>query len=87
MEYEYKNIGSKKGHKVKVCLKLPARFEKAIGSPDGIVLFTSTVSHKMMHTAVKEAKRKNIPIIRCHTSSKTAFETSISQLEESVLSK
>jgi hypothetical protein len=39
MEYEYKNIGSKKGHKVKVCLKLPARFEKAIGSPDGIVLF------------------------------------------------
>jgi hypothetical protein len=41
----------------------------------------------MMHTAVKEAKRKNIPIIRCHTSSKTAFETSISQLEESVLSK
>ncbi|TYQ18108.1 UNVERIFIED_CONTAM: uncharacterized protein DUF2325 [Acetivibrio alkalicellulosi] len=82
MEEDYKVIANKHGHKVKVFTKLPARFNKSIGEPDAIVLFTSTVSHKMVITAVKEAKRKKIPIIRCHTSSGNSLEGTLKQLEE-----
>jgi hypothetical protein len=81
MHDTYKDICCKQGHKVKVFTQMPARFEKAIGSPDGIVLFTGTISHKMVHTAVKEAKRKQIPIIRCHNSSGTSLVNSLRELE------
>lgn len=74
MHDTYKGIGLKYGQQIKVYTQLPARFGKIIGYPDGIILFTSTVSHKMIHTAVKEAKRKNIPLIRCHNSSQNSLE-------------
>mgnify|MGYP002224807162 CR=1 FL=1 len=45
-----------------------------IGTPDLVVLFTNTVSHKMVRCAVEEAGRCNAEIIRCHTSSKNALE-------------
>ena len=82
MHDEYKEICTKRGHRVKVYTQMPARFDKAIGTPDGMVLFTSTVSHKMVNTAVKEAKKKRIPIIRCHSSSATSLEGSINELEK-----
>lgn len=46
-----------------------------------IVLFTSTVSHQMVHVAVKEAKRKIIPVFRCHTSSGTSLEGLLQEIE------
>jgi hypothetical protein len=48
---------------------------KQMGSPDLFILFTSTVSHKMIKTAVDEAKRKKIHVVRCHTSSSAALES------------
>ena len=45
------------------------------GAPDLMILFTSTVSHKMVNCAVEEAKRKSIPVCRCHTSSASALES------------
>lgn len=82
MHDAYKGICSKRGHRVKVYTQLPARFDKMIGTPDGIVLFTSTVSHKMIHIAVKEAKRKNIPIVRCHNSSGNSLDNILEQFEK-----
>ncbi len=82
MHSEYQGIGSKHGCRVKVFTKMPARFEKAIGRPDAIVLFTSTVSHKMISTAIKEAKKKNIPVIRSHSSSATSLEQSLLELSK-----
>ena len=81
MHSEYKGICSKRGHRVKVYTQMPAKFGKAIGTPDGIVLFTSTVSHKMIHIAVKEAKRKNIPVFRSHTSSGASLDGLLPELE------
>ena len=80
MQEEYKTIGHKHGHKIKVFTYLTARFEKSIGEPDAIVLFTSTVSHKMVHTAVREAKKKKIPVLRCHTSSGNSLSETLKQL-------
>lgn len=82
MHNEYKEMCSRFGHDIKVYTQMPKRFEKVIGNPDGIVLFTSTVSHQMVKTAVKEAKRKNIPVIRSHSSSACSLKSSIQQLEK-----
>ena len=81
MHSEYTGICSKRGHRVKVYTQMPAKFGKAIGTPDGIVLFTSTVSHQMIHAAVKEAKRKKIPVFRSHSSSGTSLEGLLRELE------
>ena len=37
-------------------------------------LFTSTVAHKMVHCALKEAERYNIRVERAHSSSASALE-------------
>lgn len=84
MHEMYRSIGDKHGHRMKVFTQMPAKFEKVIGSPDGMVLFTNTVSHKMVKAAMKEAKKKNIPVIRCHTSSANSLENSIKMLEGSL---
>ena len=60
--------------KAKVFTQMSANLSKQIGSPDLIVLFTNTVSHKMVRCAVEEAGRCNADVIRCHTSSKNALE-------------
>jgi hypothetical protein len=81
MHNEYKVICSKYGHSVKIYTQMPARFDKLIGNPDGIVVLTGVVSHKMMHTALKEGKRKNIPVLRCHNAGASSFQDIIRELE------
>lgn len=61
--------------KAKVFTQMSASMDKQMGSPDLFILFTNTVSHKMVRTAMEEAKRKNIDVIRCHTSSSAALES------------
>jgi hypothetical protein len=82
MENAYKGIGLKYGQQIKVFTQLPAKFDKVIGYPDGIILFTNTVSHKMVHIAIKEAKKKNIPLVRCHNSSGNSLEGVLKQLKK-----
>lgn len=45
-----------------------------IGEPDLMVLFTNTISHKMVHSALKETKGKDTITIRSHTSSLSALK-------------
>ncbi len=84
MHSVYKDTFSKMGHKVKIFTQMPAHFNKKIGKPDVILLFTKTVSHKMVITAMKEAKRKNIPVLRCHNSSTHSLWQSIKKLESNL---
>lgn len=76
----YRDVCRQLGHDLKVFTHMPAKLEKAIGCPGGIVLFTNTVSHSMVTVAVKTAKKKNIPLIRAHTSSKDSLECAIKSL-------
>ena len=73
MVTQYKEICKKHKCKAKVFTQMSADLNKQIGSPDLLVLFTNTVSHKMVKTAVEEAKKSNTEIVRCHTSSGTAL--------------
>ena len=74
MVCQYKKICKQFKCKAKVFTQMPASLGKQIGSPDLIVLFTNTVSHKMVRCAVEEAERCNADVIRCHSSSKNALE-------------
>ncbi|MFT9055567.1 MAG: DUF2325 domain-containing protein [Ethanoligenens sp.] len=77
----YQQMCKKRGHKVKVFTQMPTGLARHIGSADGIILFTSTVSHKMVETAVKEAKRKNIRVMRSHSSSATSLNGLLDEID------
>ena len=61
--------------KKKVFVKENSSIKKKMGCPDLLLLFTNTVSHKMVISASQEAKKNNIPIARIHTSSATALRS------------
>ncbi len=69
----YKDICSSYGCKAKVFTKMRDGMKNQIGNPDLIILFTNTVSHKMVQFALSEAKRYNTPVARCHSSSASAL--------------
>ncbi|WP_317855052.1 DUF2325 domain-containing protein [Chakrabartyella piscis] len=74
MEAKYIDICNGFGYKAKVFTKEKGCLKKKIGCPDLLVLFTSTVSHKMMKSASQEAKKSGIPVAHVHTSSATALQ-------------
>lgn len=74
MVCKYRKICKDYQCKAKVFTQMSASLDKQMGTPDLFILFTNTVSHKMVKTAVDEAKRKNIDVVRCHTSSSAALE-------------
>ena len=69
MEQQYKHKC-----KAKVFTRMSGNLKTQIGQPDLIILFTSTVAHKMVHCALKEAERYNIRVERAHSSSASALE-------------
>ena len=46
---------------------------KNMGSPDLLVLFTSTISHTMVRCALREARGEHVRVARSHTSSIAAL--------------
>lgn len=73
MKCQYVDICKNYRCKAKVFIKLPSDFKARIGSPDLVILFTSTVSHKMALSAVAEASRGGAKVVRCHSSSSSAL--------------
>ena len=86
MVCRYKRICKEFDYKAKVFTQVPSDFKSKIGSPDLVVLFTSTVSHSMVRCALKEAQRKNVDIVRSPTSSSSALKTILAaRTEEAVV--
>ena len=73
MVSQYKQICRNFKCKAKVFTQMSAEFGKQVGSPDLLVLFTNTVSHKMVRAAVEGARGTRTEVVRCHTSSGTAL--------------
>ena len=73
MVCQYKKICKEHKCKAKVFTQMPAKLSSQIGSPDLIILFTNTVSHKMIRCALDEVNEQETEIVRCHTSSGTAL--------------
>ena len=75
MEGQYESICREYGCKARIYTKENGSFKKKLGYPDLLILFTGTVSHKMVTSALQEAKKSNIPVTRIHTSSAAALHS------------
>lgn len=74
MEENYREVCRKHNFDVKIYTRVKGSVREKIGHPDLIVVFTSTVAHKMSMVAKKEAKRNYIPITYINSSSISALE-------------
>jgi len=73
MVCQYESICKNHGCRAKVFVKEKGSLKKKLGCPDLLILFTNTVSHKMVTSAVDAAKRNNVTIARIHSSSASAL--------------
>ena len=74
MERQYKDLCQEYRCRAKVFTKMNGGLRNKIGSPDLLVLFTSTMSHKMLHSALSETKGQGTIIARSHSSSMAALK-------------
>ena len=73
MVRQYKNLCQEYSCDAKVFPKQNSSL-KGIGNPDLMVLFTGTVSHKMVKNALNETKGRNVRVVRSHTSSMSVLK-------------
>ena len=71
MVRQYKEICENHKYKAKVFTQMKTGLDKLIGRPDLLILFTNTVSHKMVRCVLDEVDEDRTDIVRCHTSGKT----------------
>lgn len=69
MERKYIDICKEHKCTAKVFTKLSGRMKTQIGTPDLLVLFTNTMSHKMLKVALCEVKGYSTAIARSHSGS------------------
>lgn len=81
MVTRYENLCESYGCKAKVFVKENSSIKKKMGCPDLLLLFTNTVSHKMVMNASREAKRNNIPIRRIHRASTAALQSVLEDIK------
>lgn len=79
MACQYADICKEYGCRAKVFTKENGSLKKKMGTPDLLIVFTNTVSHKMVISASQEAKRNCIPVARVHSSSASALHTVLSE--------
>lgn len=73
MERRYKELCSEYNCQAKVFTKLTTNLKRKLGCPDLMIFFTSTLSHKMVQSAMSELRGSNIKIERCHSASASAL--------------
>ena len=74
MVREYKELCSEYQCKAKVYPKMSSAM-KNLGRPDLLVLFTGTMSHKMLRCALNEMRGSDTRVIRSHTGSMAALRS------------
>ena len=73
MVRKYKEICEQYKCTAKIFTHMTTDLGKQIGTPDLLVLFTGTMSHKMARCAVTETKKLKIKTERSHSSSASAL--------------
>ncbi len=79
MERQYKDLCKKQGHKAKVFCKMQGCMNERIGSPDVLVLFTHTCSHKMVQCALCGLCEKT-KVVRSHNSSMASLRAILADI-------
>lgn len=73
MVRQYIDLCSDYNCRAKVFCKMRDGLKNKVGSPELMVVFTNTISHKMVKCALSEIKGSDTVIERCHSSSITAL--------------
>lgn len=73
MAGRYEQLCKNYNYKAKVFLKNYKGIQN-LGTPDLMILFTSTMSHKMLRAANAQAKKRNIDTVICSRSSVSALK-------------
>ncbi len=73
MERKYRDICTRHGCHVKVFCKYQGGLHQRIGRPDLMILFTHTVSHKMVQCAL-DCVAEGTQVVRSHTSSASSLQ-------------
>ena len=79
MAGRYKEICGSYNCKAKVFTQMPADFENKIGTPDLVVMFTNTCSHKMAERVNKKAEKHSFHVAKIHNASANALKTVLEQ--------
>lgn len=79
MATRYKNICKEFNCKAKVFTQMPSDFENKLGTPDLMVVFTNTCSHKMVSRVNQRSQKYDIPVARIHSASATALKSVLEQ--------
>ena len=75
MATRYKDICKSYNCKAKVFTQMPSNFEDKIGSPDLVVVFTNTCSHKMVLRVNSKAEKQLFAVEKIHSSSASALKS------------
>lgn len=79
MATRYKDICKEYNCKAKVFTQMPSDFENKLGTPDLMVVFTNTCSHKMVNRVNQRSQKYDIPVARIHSASATALKSVLEQ--------
>lgn len=71
----YKDICREYNCRVKVFTQMPPDFESKLGTPDLMVVFTNTCSHKMVNSVNRRSKKHDIPVARIHSAGASALKS------------
>lgn len=74
MVCRYKTLCKEYRCKPKIFTQMSGSMKEQIGNPDLLILFTGTVSHKMVQCALAGVDSKNTVIARSHSSSMTSLK-------------
>jgi hypothetical protein len=74
MATRYKDICKSYDCKAKVFIKFPTDLDKKIGSPDLAVVFSDTVSHKLLNGVNKQAEKQKFPVEICRSGSVSSLK-------------
>ena len=75
MVCRYKALCKKYNCKPKVFTQMTSSMKDKIGAPDLLILFTNTVSHKMVRCAISSLKGQETVVARSHSSSMASLKT------------
>ena len=79
MATRYQDICKSYRMKSRVFTQMPADFENKIGSPDLVIVFTGTCSHKMLGGVKKHTEKSGTPVRHLHSSSVSALKNLLSE--------
>lgn len=74
MVRQYKTLCKQYQCRAKIFPKMETSLKNKIGTPDLLVLFTNTMSHKLLRCALNETAGAETVIVRSHSASMAALK-------------